>query len=501
MSMSPELLAGRYRLRHAVGQGGMGTVWLAEDELLGREVAIKQVGRLPGESVTDSARAMREVRSSAALNHPNVVSVFDVVDAGAEIWLVMEYVPSRTLAEILRDDGPLSPERAARIGAQVADGLAAAHAVGTIHRDVKPGNVLVGEDDFAKISDFGIARRAGDAALTQTGLMTGTPAYFSPELARGEDPGPASDVWALGATMYAAVEGTPPYPTKRNPIALLQLISSEQPRFPQHAGALTEAITRMMDRNPGSRWQMADVAHALHRLADQPTSSSSHSDTAAFVVPSERPEPEPEPVAPRSGRSTPRSSLVAVIVAAAVLLAAAVTGYLMLDLGGPEDSSATPADGTSSSSEQASPSPSEQASPSPSEQASPSPSKQASPAPSDTPSGPAPGPGADAAKTRFVEGYFDALPSDTTAGWTQLSPGMRQSVGRGSYEQFWGSIDSVRTGDVTPVPGRPAVEVELTYSFSDGRVVTERQRLTLERSGDRYRIVDDTVLSSRTVSG
>jgi serine/threonine protein kinase len=158
--MQPDLIGGRYRVRSPIGQGGMGTVWLCRDEKLQRDVAVKQVGRLPGESATDSARALREARSSAALSHRNVVTVFDVIEESDAIWLVMEYVPSRSLSEIIREDGPLDPAVVSQIGAQIADGLAAAHALGTVHRDVKPGNVLIREDGVAKISDFGIARNA-----------------------------------------------------------------------------------------------------------------------------------------------------------------------------------------------------------------------------------------------------------------------------------------------------------------------------------------------------
>ena len=188
--MQPELIGGRYRVESAIGKGGMGTVWLCRDETLQRNVAVKQVGLLPGESVTDSARAFREARSTAALSHRNVVTVFDVVEESGHIWLVMEHVPGRSLSEIIKQDGPLDPGTVAEIGAQVAAGLAAAHAAGTMHRDVKPGNVLIREDGVAKISDFGIARTHGDPALTQSGFLTGTPSYFSPELARGGDPGP-----------------------------------------------------------------------------------------------------------------------------------------------------------------------------------------------------------------------------------------------------------------------------------------------------------------------
>jgi eukaryotic-like serine/threonine-protein kinase len=280
----PEVIGGRYRVERAIGRGGMGTVWLCRDEMLRRDVAVKQVGLLPGASVTDSARALREARSSAALSHRNVVTVFDVVDEDGAIWLVMEHVPSHSLADLITEEGPLDPARVADIGAQVADGLAAAHAVGTMHRDVKPGNVLVRDDGVAKISDFGIARSAGDPALTQSGLLTGTPSYFSPELARGAAPDPAADVWALGATLYAAVEGRPPYPPKENPVAILHDIATEQPPAPRRADFLEPVLLRMLDRNPQSRWSMADAAHALHRLVRDHPRAGVREDTRAVTI-------------------------------------------------------------------------------------------------------------------------------------------------------------------------------------------------------------------------
>ena len=220
----------------------MGMVWLCRDERLDRDVAVKQVGGLPGESSMHFARALREARHSAALNHPHVVAIFDAIEEGNAVWLIMEYVPSRTLSQIIRADGPMPPARAARIGAQVADGLAAAHARGTIHRDVKPSNILVGEADLAKISDFGIARAIDEEQLTRSGLVTGTPSYFSPEQARGEEPTPASDVWALGATLYAAVEGRPLYPEQSNAIAMLRVIAEASPPRPERAGPLGPAL-------------------------------------------------------------------------------------------------------------------------------------------------------------------------------------------------------------------------------------------------------------------
>lgn len=501
--MAPDLIAGRYRVQRSVGRGGMGEVWLCHDQVLGRDVAVKRVGSLPGESLTDTARALREARSSAALNHRNVVSVFDVVDDADEIWLVMEYVPSRTLSETIREDGPLPPARAARIGAQVAAGLAAAHEVGTIHRDVKPGNILVSDDDSAKVSDFGIARRTGDAQLTQTGLLTGTPAYFSPELARGADPGPASDVWALGATLYAAVEGSPPYPDQRNALAMLQTIASTPPPRPTRAEFLTDAIGRMMDRDPRSRWAMADAASALRRLmVGHPTGSGaavfratgSTTDTitagaTGAVTPANQPRSQqarPAPVSSGRDRSRGRHAPWALGLAAVVLLLVGA-GYPLF---GPDTESPSSGSGGGTPAE---------ASKSPTAKES---TDQESEQPESTGSRSqqSPTPSKDEARTRFVEGYFATVPDDTDAGWAQLAPTM-QSVGRDDYEAFWDPVESVKTSRVQPVTGEPVVEIVLAYNFRDGRVVTERQRLTLQESGGDFLIADDEVLSSRTTSG
>ena len=300
--MAPEIIAGRYVVLRVVGRGGMGAVWLCRDELLGREVAVKQVGVLPGESVPDLARALREARSSAALRHPHVVSIFDAVEADDHIWLIMEYVSGETLSELIAREGRLDPERVAAIGAQVADGLAAAHARGTVHRDVKPGNVLI-TGDTAKISDFGIARTQGDDPLTRSGLVMGTPLYFSPELARGADPSSAADVWALGATLYTAVEGVPPIADRGNPIATLAAIAETRPPLPQHAGFLTNPIGRMLDPNPASRWSMVDAAHALRRLHDQHRPPGTRATTRP-VAPA--PSASPAPPAPWRRRSCSR---------------------------------------------------------------------------------------------------------------------------------------------------------------------------------------------------
>ena len=205
------LIADRYRLLRHVGSGGMGVVWEALDERLERRVAVKQLRRQPGASTAEAElankRAMREARLAARLQHQHAVSVFDVVEQEGQLWLIMQFVPSVTLAAVLHEGGPLQPNEAAQVGAQVASALAAAHAVGIVHRDVKPGNILIAEDGSALISDFGIARALGDATLTTSGMVHGTPAYLAPEVARGNEANFASDVFSLGATLYSAMEG------------------------------------------------------------------------------------------------------------------------------------------------------------------------------------------------------------------------------------------------------------------------------------------------------
>jgi hypothetical protein len=308
--MQPQLIAGRYQVLRAIGRGGMGTVWLCRDEILGRDVAVKQIGALPGDSATQTKRAMREARSAAALNHPNAVAVYDVVEHEGRPWLVMEYVEGQTLAAEISRDGQLSPQRVADIGAQLASALARAHERRIVHRDIKPGNVLIDKNGRPKISDFGIARGYGDEQLTQVGFVTGTPGFLSPELARGGDPHPASDVWALGATLYAAVEGQPPYESRSNPIALLRAIATERPRPMTYAGAIRPAIDAMMHEDPTCRWDMATSARRLAGIARANLPSVTRpvdpAVTRVFPVPLlETPPAEAQPV--EAGRRVPEA--------------------------------------------------------------------------------------------------------------------------------------------------------------------------------------------------
>lgn len=461
--MPPETIANRYRVLRSVGRGGMGEVWLCDDELLGRQVAVKQVGVLPGESVPDLARALREARSSAALNHRHVVSVYDAVETEDHIWLVMEYVPGSTLAELIAQEGRLDPARVATIGAQVADGLAAAHARGTVHRDVKPGNILVSDGDFAKISDFGIARTTGEAQLTRTDMVMGTPHYFSPQLARGADPTPADDVWALGATLYAAVEGVPPVEDRGNPIATLAAAADNHPPRAEHAGLLADAIGRMLDPDPASRWSMADAAHALERLHDQHPTVGTLPEAAPI---------DPVPAPPSRRRRWP---LVAALV---VLLLVGAAGIGLLQ-GRDEDPTASPdaREPSSTTSKKPAPEPTPTSTATVTETATESASASASASP--------PAPAAGSAEDTVAE-YYGLLPEDTEGAWEYLGEGARADAG--GYDEFagfWRTISDVSV-EGTEVDG-DIVTVELVYNGDE----SETRQLQVAESGDGWIISDD----------
>ncbi|MES9605573.1 protein kinase, partial [Actinomadura sp. NPDC000929] len=268
--MEGRLLAGRYRLESVVGRGGMGTVWRASDETLDREVAVKEVvlpaGLSDEERENRHRRTLREARASARLNHPGVVTVHDVVDEDGRPWIVMELVRARSLQEVVEEDGPLPPGRVATIGAQIAGALRAAHAIGVLHRDVKPANVLVTGDDRAVLTDFGIAQVAGDATLTGTGLIMGSPAYMSPERVNGDPAIPASDLWALGATLYAATEGKAPH-HRSDAMAVLAAVMTQDVPPPRNAGPLAPVLTGLLERDPVRRMTGDRAEAALKAVA------------------------------------------------------------------------------------------------------------------------------------------------------------------------------------------------------------------------------------------
>ncbi|MFG1685824.1 serine/threonine-protein kinase [Nonomuraea sp. NPDC049269] len=265
------LLADRYRLLSPLGQGGMGIVWRAVDELLRQEVAIKEV-RLPPDldeaSRTALAeRTLREARAAARLrSHPSIVTVHDVVLDGGRPWIVMELVQGRSLDRVVRDDGPLPPRQVAWIGLQMLDALGAAHASGILHRDVKPANVMLTDDGRVLLTDFGIATVAGDVALTQTGLLTGSPGYIAPERLRGEPDGPLSDLWSLGATLFTAVEGGPPF-ARPNPAAVMAAVLMQEPAPARLAGPLGPVLAAILEKDPVRRCAPNQAADWLNGIA------------------------------------------------------------------------------------------------------------------------------------------------------------------------------------------------------------------------------------------
>ena len=275
MSTPSTLVADRYRLVKMLGAGGMGIVWHAWDERLQRPVALKMLRTQPEltererELATD--RAMREARITAGLHHPHAVTVFDVIEHEGQPCIVMQLIESTPLSDLLREHGTLTSSEAARIGAQVSSALAAAHKMRIVHRDVKPGNILITEDGSAMISDFGISHALGDATITATGMIHGTPAYLAPEVARGLPTSFASDVFSLGSTLYAALEGEPPFGSDRNAIALLHKVARGGYPPPKHAGPLAPLLRTMLSAQPKRRPTMASVAQSLSWLDETAT--------------------------------------------------------------------------------------------------------------------------------------------------------------------------------------------------------------------------------------
>jgi eukaryotic-like serine/threonine-protein kinase len=299
------LIADRYALAVPIGQGGMGVVWRARDTLLGREVAIKEV-RLPP-TIPDSerssmrARVLREARAAARLNHPGVVTLYDVINEQGHAFIVMELISAPTLAQVVAKQGPLDPRRAARIGSQVAAALAAAHQAGIVHRDVKPANVMV-VGDGARLTDFGIARVKGDPKLTSTGLIVGSPAYMAPEQASGAAAGPEADLWGLGATLYYAVEGRPPF-ERDGQIAVLTAVVNDAPRAPERSGELGPVIAALLSKDPAQRPGAAELHELLDRAANAEPAAATVTLPAPGLVPV-----DPTPPASQGNGSRPEAT-------------------------------------------------------------------------------------------------------------------------------------------------------------------------------------------------
>ncbi|MEU7035874.1 serine/threonine-protein kinase [Streptomyces sp. NPDC046237] len=302
------VIAGRYRLLDVLGQGGMGTVWRARDEVLGRDVAVKEVRAPAGLAGDDErrlyARLEREAWAAARISHRNVVTVYDVATEDGRPWIVMELIPGLALSDVLDAEGPMPPRRAALIGAEVLAALGAAHEAGVLHRDVKPGNVLIGNDGRVVLTDFGIAAVQGTSPLTMTGELIGSPEFLAPERALGRTPGPASDLWSLGVLLYAAVEGRSPF-RQDTPLSTLRAVVDEELPPPHRAGALAPVIEGLLRKDPQERLQAAAAERQLRIVGAGGTpgaATGSASPGPPRPVPSEPYEPDRRAT---SGEHTP----------------------------------------------------------------------------------------------------------------------------------------------------------------------------------------------------
>lgn len=429
------LIAGRYRLERRIGGGAMGVVWLAKDELLDRTVAVKQLlltaGLSKAEAEQARKRASREARLAARLQHRHAITVFDVAEDDGLPVLIMEYLPSRSLTEVVAAEGPLPPAEVARIGSHAASALAAAHAAGIVHRDVKPGNILLGEDGTTKITDFGISKAADDGTLTGSGRFAGTPAFLSPEAARGEKPDAASDVYSLGATLYAIVEGRFPYGDTENQMALLYAAAAGRFAPPQQAGPLTDVLGRMMRFEPESRPTMAELAAELSTITEPPGEK-------------------------RNRKPLLYTGLAVLVVAAAVV----ATVLLTKDSGQPDAGAAPPATATATATVTAS----APASSSPASASKPTTTPPSSPATN-----------AAASLTQAVSDYYAVMPGNPEAGWAKLGPALK-GQGFAAYKDWWSKVSGLKVTDGPKQIGANSVQVTIDFTYA-GKHYTETHTL------------------------
>ncbi|HEY2223062.1 serine/threonine-protein kinase [Actinomycetospora sp.] len=556
MAQDDQLIAGRYRLSTQVGSGAMGVVWRAEDETLRRTVALKQV-LLPS-GVDDPTRerayrrVMREGRLFARLHHPNAIAVFDVVDHDSEPWLVMEYLPSQSLSEAVTAHGVLSPAVAASVGHQVAAALAAAHEAGIVHRDVKPGNVLLGHANVVKVTDFGISRAVDEATITSGGMMAGTPAYLAPEVARGAEADFRSDVYSLGSTIYAAVEGEPPFGQGENALAQLHRVATGEYTPPRHGGALTPLLERLLAGDPARRPEMHQVRDELGRLAavDAETDEwpEARREPTGPTLPVTPPPLVASPSRDGSGQGGPGATPVR--EAGRVALATAspsgpptrtpptaqaarertpsasdtVVGRFD-DEDGPDDGARrrrrrrrrlgiglavlllgaavavalvlgrTGGDGATIGA--TGPAPTTAGEPGSTG------SDQASGDGSGTGTGtgtaaPAPGTPDQIEQQQAIIDYYARIPSDLPDGWERLTPGYQQNTAGGfaGYSGFWGTVQQVTVRGVSP-GADDTVDATVTYVHDGGRSSEERTLFRLVRQDGIWKIDGSQVLTSR----
>ena len=460
---------------------------------------------------------MREGRIAARLQHPNAISVFDVVLDNGKPCLVMEYLPSRNLSAILDERGTMPPQEAARIGALAANALAAAHAAGIVHRDIKPGNVLIGRDGIVKITDFGISRALGDVAVTKTGMLAGTPAYLAPELARGSDPGPASDLFSLGATIYAMTEGEPPFGRSTNDLGLLYKVARGETRPPMRSGPLTPLLVRLLANEPQHRPTAAQAAEALNAIANGqqapattvlPPSGTPPHGTAVMpasgpgtmrpsgprtmppagpppsgprTMPPSGPPTGPRPLPPEHEPEPKKNRTLAVVASILAVLLIAGVAYAIVqsqDTGRGGDSAAGPTTSSTPKSQVVPTGGNDQTKPN-------TPSQN--PPPQTKPSTTRPSKPADkwskAQVVDFVKDYYGKLPDNTDGALEDWQEG--EAPTGSVYKEYWSDYSKVAvkgTPAVTPSGGNFTVVTQLDLTDAKTNKVTTK-KFTLEISG------------------
>ncbi|MGW0249660.1 serine/threonine-protein kinase [Nocardia goodfellowii] len=523
------LIAGRYRLTDPIGTGAMGVVWRATDVRLRRTVAVKQLILGPGLSrsaaLEAKLRAMREGRIAARLHHPNAITVFDVAEEDGQPWLVMEYMNAPSLAAKLSGHQTLPPEEVARIGAQAAAALSAAHEAGIMHRDVKPANLLVADDGTVKITDFGISRAVGDVTVTATGFLAGTPAYLAPEVARGENPEPASDVFALGSTLYAAVEGSPPFGEGDNPLAVLHAVARGEIPPPKQAGELGPVLLRLLAPVIDARPTMREAREALEAIADGRVPALAAAPVSTRVMPApggdattvlatpgsddhgptefipaaapaaRNPTPPPptrtgDTLRGGAGESGPNKQILALVAFAAV--AVLIAGVLLWS----RDNGDDPVAQQSTTAEPAAPSSVGGGDPvqrepqnPPSSTTTPPPTSSTTPPPTTTqpPTTTPAGPPTPEQVAQFIQGYYGMLPGNIDGAWSQLSPAYQaQTGGYNAYSSWWRTIRSVSVSNVTP--SGDGATATINYVKANGQRDSETRWFRVSSEGGRLLI-------------
>ncbi|MBE1467293.1 serine/threonine-protein kinase [Kibdelosporangium phytohabitans] len=520
----------------------MGVVWQAHDERLHRTVAVKQLLTQPGLSAAQAEegrlRSMREGRIAARLQHPNAITVYDVVEDDGQPWLVMEYLPSRSLAAELDDRITLPPQEAARIGTEVAGGLVAAHAAGIVHRDIKPANVLLGNDGSVKITDFGISRAVGDVTVTATGMLAGTPAYLAPEVAKGMEPTPASDVFSLGSTLYIAVEGHSPFGLSENTLALLHAVAAGKITPPRQAGPLTALLMRLLRTEPEERPTMAAAKEALSAVAagrpippglisgsyDGPTVAQriqpapipppNHPATridanplaeprrtppGGFPMggpppntpprgsqpPMEQPQPRPSASQPKQGRDVRKIVLTVLAIVGAAAVGVLVASFFTSSKPtNAQEQTTLPAPPPATVTQTASEAPKKATTSTPPPNTSSSAVTPSSPADDED----------DAEKledaSNFISGYYDMLPENPEGAWARLTPkAQQQSGGKDSFLTFYGRMSDVRITDVSD-DSKGNVRGTVRFKFKDGGESREPYRFTVIAQNGKLMIDD-----------